>query len=598
MTAWVVAQPTRGLLLERSLQRVIGTIVGSMVGVLLILLFAGIPVLLVVGLALWVGLCAYAGNVMRHYRAYGVFLAGYTAAMVALLDLPHPDLVFHLAFERVSTILVGITVSALISGLLVPAAEETELMRRLRRVCGDTVRWTARTLAEAPRGELLKQERLLVAEMAAIEEILDQQAAGSSEGHRRARHIRSLLAALLSLLAGARGVTSRRGGGEVNHWQALFIGHLDQAAMELASPTPVEMPMDEIRAALKIGAVSEALAQALFEVVEALQAISRENTAVHGEMTGRPTMEFLFHRDWIGARAAMLRAVVAVLVVGGVWQVTGWSHGQFMVLSTCVMTTVFSAFENPVVILRQVLLGSMVGAAAAVIFHLLLLPQAANLSDVLLLALPFLFLGGLATAHRRTAVAAMDYNMCFLLLGQPVLPFHGTTADTINSAAAVLLGVSTALLAFRFLLPVSASRRLRALIQTTVRELEGLATSRSQPNPRRWRARLHHRILQLVKWVDSVGDPNLAPVDGGLAALTVGTTIMRLKELQSRPGLPLGPARCLRVALGRLGTMSRHPEAAATALDRAATRLETETDMLREAAAALRMNTAFFAGGR
>ncbi|CCG39630.1 FUSC family protein [Magnetospirillum molischianum] len=599
MTAVIVAQPTRGMLLERSIQRVIGTIVGSLVGVLLIHEFAANPPLLVVGLAVWISLCAYVGNVLRQYRAYGVFLAGYTAAMIALLDVPHPDHVVFLATERVETIIIGIVVSGLVSGFLTPVSDESHLIRRVRLLSADTMDWCARALAGAGRSGLMTRERLLVSEMAAVEDMLDQIAAGSVEGHRRVRHIRGLLAALLSLVAGVRGVTTllareperRRGAG-----LPILVVHLDAAAAQLTAGSPLSIPVGEMSAALAEGAPAGTLTDALGRLIAALGAVSAGHEAIRVAKNTPPVLDFLFHRDRIGARAAMMRAFLAVLAVGAAWQISGWRDGQFMVLSTCIMTTVFSSFENPLVVLRHVMLGSIAGAAAAMLFHTQMLPMSGGTLDVLLMVAPFLLLGGVAMAHRRTALASIDYNMCFLLLGQPAFPMVGAPDAVYGAAGAVLLGVAAAFVAFRFVFPISSSRRLRALISITIEDLEGLARGQSHPTHERWRARIYHRILHLVKLVDALRLTNLRAVDGGIAALTVGETILLLQQERRRIGLSQGWRRRIDVAMGRLATLSRDPRVAAAALERAVGHApsETEADRLREAALALRENLWFF----
>ena len=48
------------------------------------------------------------GNVLRGFVAYGTILAGYTAAMVALLDTAHPDHVLALGTDRLLTVLTGV----------------------------------------------------------------------------------------------------------------------------------------------------------------------------------------------------------------------------------------------------------------------------------------------------------------------------------------------------------------------------------------------------------------------------------------------------------------------------------------------------------
>ena len=52
LTVWTVANPTPGLVLSKSLYRVIGTLIGVVFGIILIALFAQTPELFVLGLAL------------------------------------------------------------------------------------------------------------------------------------------------------------------------------------------------------------------------------------------------------------------------------------------------------------------------------------------------------------------------------------------------------------------------------------------------------------------------------------------------------------------------------------------------------------------
>lgn len=84
MTVWAASQPLRGQLLEKSFFRFAGTIIGVIVGVILVVIASDRPIVLVIGLALWLGFCAGLGNVQRGFLSYGTMLAGYSAAMVAL----------------------------------------------------------------------------------------------------------------------------------------------------------------------------------------------------------------------------------------------------------------------------------------------------------------------------------------------------------------------------------------------------------------------------------------------------------------------------------------------------------------------------------
>ena len=124
MTVWAAAQPTRGQLLEKSLFRTVGTLIGAIVGVGLVAGSGGDPRPLVIGLSVWIGLCVAAGNLLRGYVSYGAMLSGYSASMVALLDTGHPDHVLSLGADRAATIMVGVVTALAVGWLLTPAAAE------------------------------------------------------------------------------------------------------------------------------------------------------------------------------------------------------------------------------------------------------------------------------------------------------------------------------------------------------------------------------------------------------------------------------------------------------------------------------------------
>jgi uncharacterized membrane protein YccC len=85
LTVFIVSQPQEsGLVLAKSFYRIIGTLVGAAVALLLIALFAQERVLFLGAIALWVGLCTFGSQYARNFTAYGFVLSGYTAAIVGI----------------------------------------------------------------------------------------------------------------------------------------------------------------------------------------------------------------------------------------------------------------------------------------------------------------------------------------------------------------------------------------------------------------------------------------------------------------------------------------------------------------------------------
>lgn len=132
MTVWASSQPTRGLLDERSLFRLLGTIIGVIFGVFLVWNFAGTPLVIIFGLALWVGFCVWLGNLLRGFVSYGAMLAGYSAAMVVLLDTGQPGSILHLGIDRLLTVGLGVAIALLVGLVFTPDDAEGTVVTRIR----------------------------------------------------------------------------------------------------------------------------------------------------------------------------------------------------------------------------------------------------------------------------------------------------------------------------------------------------------------------------------------------------------------------------------------------------------------------------------
>jgi uncharacterized membrane protein YccC len=99
---------------------------------LFILAAGGQAAILVLGLALWIGLCTWAGNPLRESGACGTILTDYTAAMVGLLDTAHPDHVLALGTDRLLTVLMGVTTILAVCLLRASQNAEDEIVSRVR----------------------------------------------------------------------------------------------------------------------------------------------------------------------------------------------------------------------------------------------------------------------------------------------------------------------------------------------------------------------------------------------------------------------------------------------------------------------------------
>ncbi|MBD9375131.1 FUSC family protein [Rhizobium sp. ARZ01] len=597
MTVFAAAQPVRNMLVEKSFFRAIGTIVGTLVGMLLILAAEGHPAFLVVGLAAWIGVCAGFGNVLRGFVGYGTILAGYSAAMVALLETAHPGHLLALGADRALTVLTGVVVGLVVGLFFTPSASETEISGRTRRLAA---RMLAEMAAVARGGPSItgNDQQALLAEMAAIDDGLDPHGAGSLASRRAARNLRAVIAAQVSSLLWLK----TEGSAPLD---PAIADALDRAARMLEDPGATAQAIALLNEATRRTRQNPSLRDVLQRQAAALNnwigTGSPPSGSVSAEHEDRNRLlhPVVLHRDWIGARHAALRAGFVMLLVGLLWIATGWHAGPYVLLGTSVMISLFSTFENPAFMMRNVLVGQFFGAIAALVCRWLVWPLGTSEIELVFLIMPFILSSVLPLSHRRTMLGGTDYVMVLLLLSQPAYPLSGNFDASLATAAAVVAAPAIALLAYHLVFPTDARRRLDTLITMMVRELQQMAAAPDAAAHRLvWRARLYHRLLRLVRLAQASGERRLSPADGGLAVYALGVAVLSMHEQMQDAALPSGARRALRLALGRIVHIADRPGPVPAALARAAGRLDAEGggegELLRSSGRAMTQNLAFF----
>lgn len=552
MTVWCAAQPVRGMLIEKSIYRAVGTVVGSLFGVLLVLLADGSIPLLVSGLTLWISLCVAAGNLIHGLPSYAVLLSGYSAAMVSLLHAGPPGDIFGLGVDRLLTVLTGVVTALLVGLLLTRRSSEPELQTELLQHSGQLLQWwlegnDART--DAATGHRLNR-------LAQLEQRLTGSAYGSLRARRYARRARHLLHAQVALLL--------RPGPELAALSPVKRQQLNALAQALQRNESQTRILQQLRTTMRGAELPAAELQQLLWQLRLLLQTSQQRQAPE---TG-PVSTIILHRDWIGARQAMLRAAALLLALGCFWWLTGWHAGHFLLLGASVMITLFSTFENPSAVMRNVFFGQVLGALTALACEWLIWPLMDSSLERLLVMIPFIFCGALPVAHRRTQSGAMDFNLIMLLLLQPLaLSTHGFE-HSLTLALAVVSAPLLALVCFRYLYPTNKRQRRQNLIRMIVHDLERQAKGTTAVERRAARqARLHHRALRLLQLT--------APDDHAirqssrfiLAAHEVGRHIEQLQLLlQKQPDLKPRTRRRIQLALRHLARLETRPERACRAL--------------------------------
>jgi uncharacterized membrane protein YccC len=560
-SAAIVCQPQLGASLRKGWFRMIGTVIGAIMIVVLTALFPQERIAYLGLLAFWGSVCAFAATVLRNYASYAAALAGYTAAIIAADTLgatggASPD-VFLLAVDRASAICIGI-VSA---GVVLALSDLGGAQRRLAvlfadlaaEIAGGFIRMLALAGPQLP--DTQPERREFVRRVIALDPEIDQTLGESDNVRYHSPTLQAAVNGFFSALNGWRGVAThlRRLPSDMGRQQAEII--LRSIPPELEAAT-------EPGAAARWMADPVALRRACYAASQTLLAQPAETPSLRllADETARMLsgMSYAFdgvallvdapyrrpsgHRgfrvsvpDWLPALVNAARAFVTIGAIELLWVVTAWPSGAEAIVFAAVMVLLLSPRGDLAYGAAVALgLGAAGAAVGAGIVKFALLPALGTFPAFsIAIGLYLVPLGIAIVSIQQPTVTAVLSAMSFLFL--PLLaPTNQMSYDTIqfyNSVLAILVGCVIAPVAFRLLPPLSPALRARRLLALTLRDLRRTAASPVPASLEDWEGRMYGRLAALPDQAEPLQRSQL------LAALSLGTEIINLGQIAPRLGV-------------------------------------------------------------
>ncbi|AVD84482.1 FUSC family protein [Pseudomonas sp. SWI6] len=543
MTAFIVAQPLSGMVVQKGLARLAGTLVGTIMSVVFMALFAQTPWLFLITLALWLALCTAASTQLRSAWAYAFVLAGYTVAIIALPAVNHPLQVFDQAVARCTEICLGICCATATSALLWPMRVEQQLSGQARQAWQTGLQAAAAMLGgedEARKGLLEILGRIV-----AIDSQREHAWFEGNRGRQRASAIRGLSQKLMVLLRISRSV--RRQWRQLDEQEAGHIAPwLEEVRALLIQPDKPSLLVlrQRIWDAAHDEHISSAEHYCLARMTLLIDVAMAATQAVEDVEAGRAPKDaapgLAVHRDLPLALLFGARSALAFLVMSSFWLATAWPSAPGGLVLTCVVCSLFASRENGAQIGLSFLRGILLAFPVAFLVGEILLPQWSSFAMLCLgMGVP-LFFGALCMANPRTAGTATSYCLHFIVLVSPLNTMKFDVANMLNSAQAMLIGVGAAVLAFRLVVlrhPAWLGRRLRAatqsdLVRLTRRDLRGADS---------WfGGRMADRLMKLAHHASELPEAERKRWDDGLHGLDIGDELVHLRMCLAVANVPIG----------------------------------------------------------
>ncbi len=545
-------RPESGLVIEKALCQIFGSVLGGGVGILILALFMPFPLVALAGLTLWIGLNSAASSMVHNTNfMYAFAMSGMTAVLVVILvmsdaSLANDSAVFDIAQSRISEIAVGAICAMLVSRLLWPVTVTDSMRSHSRDVINRTLEYLSLELDPDSTHEQRHRHADKILEILVV--LNDDSSAVAYEGPEgpgRSRAASLLCNKVMSLLA----VTQIMGRFPRNHpelvspafaelladMRALFIKIAEAESYEESyrQAQALRRALLEHRAAyVKESAIVIRLTQTAVELVADLVMVLRAYNALENrDQTLLKASKLRTHRDPLIGAVNGFRTMVVFMIGAAIWLSTASPAAMMMMIMPLVFSVMFARFPLTVLkpMLRRLLLGVVVAIPAALFFGLGLLSRSSGDFEMLVLVLagPY-FIALLALANQPTLPYGLGFCIPFTLIVQPGNNMTFGADMAASNALGLFVGISTLYWVFRLITPPDSQLMQRRLFKATARDLVRIDYQR---RPENWfNGRMGERLLRLANYDQASGSPNRNMTDLGFTGLNIGHMSIRLRR--------------------------------------------------------------------
>lgn len=469
-TTFIVMQPQTGLVFSKSYYRVLGTIAGVIVSLLMVGAFAQEPLWFVFFFALWIGLTTAAGVKYRNFQSYGFVLAGYTLCIVALPVIEQPMEIFNVATSRFSEVMVGILCATVVSEVLFP------------RKLSDSLLATERERFENVLASLRDENSLFGAQdtkdievvkfssgVVGVHAIAVNSAFESATDKRNRLYLEQLNLEFMHLSTTFYSLKNIIGDIEL-HSSSEAIASLKELynpfAKVLANMSNLDeesfyrmitqlKELKELMHSHSMAYEDDAFLSAgylITRVVDEFFIYANSYIAFYKlKSSGKVTKElsrvvhFKTHTDNLLVALAALRGSGVLLVTMAFWILSGWKYGTLTITMSVVIGLLIGTLPRPLDAVMNFLQGAVSAAGVAALYDFYIVPEFTTdvYSLMLVIAPLFAFVGWMTTKPKWSG---FSLGFVFLFMSQSAfdLSYKINPTTFLETTIASLLGVSFA----------------------------------------------------------------------------------------------------------------------------------------------------------
>jgi uncharacterized membrane protein YccC len=556
-TVYVVSQPLAGMVLSKSIYRVLGTVIGAVASLVFVALFSDSRELFCLALALWMGLGTAVTVYLRDApQAYVGMLSGYSAAIIGLAVALAPESAFDIAVARCLEITLGIVCATLVHHLVFPQRAGDALRKALQETLPNMARWAgdalrgqqseAQGLIDRRRilGGVVSLDRLrlfamfdtpplkvfdpairqiegkLLSLLAILMSVYDRFAVLTRERPAIAAELRPLLERAAAHMAETASASTP---------DDFSIEDADEVALraEIASHLPGVEDLRRDRVAFLVRSILLRLTDVIDLWRDSVWLRTHVSSGIR--LPGSPAAPaFRPYRDFNAALIDGAVTTITVIAASVFWILSAWPSGPTAVTFAAIICAITGGRDDPGLVSINFLRMSLLGALIAAGYVFAILPPLTGFVPLVVALAPFYLFCGLLLANPSTVQVVMPMIFTggglMAITNRMVYDFEAF----LNNALGYIVGIGIGVVALHLLRPHGTRRAVERLLRGLFRDLANVCQA-PKPDRAAFESRMFDRINALFARLDPMVAEDRATIQGGLASLRIGLNAIALQ---------------------------------------------------------------------
>ncbi|MDU5453183.1 p-hydroxybenzoic acid efflux pump subunit AaeB [Pseudescherichia vulneris] len=507
-------EPYSGAIRYRGMLRIVGTFIGCVAALVMIIGMIRAPLVMLMVCCLWAGFCTWVSSLVRVENSYAWGLSGYTALIIVITVQAEPLLTPQFAVERCSEIVIGIVCAIVADLLFSPRSVKQEIDRELDGLLLAQYQLMQLCVQNGDGDEMDKAWGALVRRTNALDGMRTNLNMESSRWTRANRRLKVINTLSLTLIT-----------------QACETWLMQQSRPELVTDTfrelfatPVETVQDVHKQLKRMRRVIAWTGErdtpiTIYSWVGAATRYLLLRRGVIGNTRISATEEEVLRTEAVvkaesaerhHAMVNFWRTTLSCMVGTLFWLWTGWTSGSGAMIMIAVVTSLAMRLPNPRMVAMDFVYGTLAALPIGAFYFLVVMPATQQSMLLLCISLAVLafFIGIEVQKRRLGSLGALASTINILVLDNPMTFEFNRFLD---SALGQIVGCVLALLVILLVRDNSRARTGRVLLNQFVSAaVSALTTNTARRRENHLPALYQQLFLLLNKFPGDVGKFRLA----------------------------------------------------------------------------------------